>query len=93
MRIPELVLAPFVWVGMNTIFIYLLAPAAGLFNGFLEWFYWEGDREDNAADWSYDTFFCGRGDDYTHGSWDMSNPSCRRSSQQQQEQLQQQEDP
>jgi hypothetical protein len=81
-RIPELVLAPFVWVGMNTIFIYLLAPAAGLFNGFLEWFYWEGDREDNAADWSYDTFCCGRGDDYTHGSWDMSNPSCRRSSQQ-----------
>ena len=44
MRIPELVLAPFVWVGMNTIFIYLLAPAAGLFNGFLEWFYWEGDE-------------------------------------------------
>eukprot|EP01043_Picozoa_sp_COSAG02_P020518 COSAG02_NODE_1015_length_15191_cov_6.937450_13_plen_138_part_00 len=80
MRIPELVLAPFVWVGMNTIFIYLLAPSGSIFNSFLHWFYWEGDRADNPASWSYDTFFCGRGDDYTHGSWDMGNPSCQRSS-------------
>ena len=80
MRIPEVVLSPFVWVGMNTIFIYLLAPSGSLFNNFLKWFYWEGDRDDNPASWSYETFFCGRGDDYTHGSWDLSNPNCQRTS-------------
>jgi hypothetical protein len=79
-RLPELLLAPFVWVGMNTIFIYLLAPSTSLFNSFLKWFYWEGHREDNLASWSYNEFFCGRGEDHSADSWDLVNPRCDRSS-------------
>ena len=75
-RLPELVLAPFVWVGMNTIFIYLLAPSGSLFNDFLSWIYWEGDKNDNLAAWSYREFFCGRASDHTAGSWAVDDPHC-----------------
>eukprot|EP00041_Stephanoeca_diplocostata_P010751 m.172120 g.172120 ORF g.172120 m.172120 type:complete len:112 (-) comp18282_c0_seq57:2701-3036(-) len=42
-------LRPFVWVGMNTIFIYLLSPAGGLWEAFQDYFYW-GTPENNLKD-------------------------------------------
>ena len=82
-RLVDVVFAPFSWVGMNTITIYLLAPAAGLFHSLLEWFYWEGDRENNLADWAYRSAFCGaassadfQSPSAAHPGWAMHDPAC-----------------
>lgn len=54
---PTDVLRPFVWVGMNTIFVYLLSPAGGLWESMQGYVYW--DTEDsNLIDATFNHVFC-----------------------------------
>jgi heparan-alpha-glucosaminide N-acetyltransferase len=53
------VLRPFVWVGMNTIFVYLLSPASGTVESVQGYFWWK-KPENNLLDASYRNIFCGK---------------------------------
>lgn len=53
-----IVLRPLVWVGMNTIFIYLLSPANGLMEQIQDYFWWKSPENTLLAT-SYRHIFCG----------------------------------
>lgn len=59
-------LRPFVWVGMNTIFIYLMSPSGGLWEAFEHYFYWKSP-ENNLQDYAYKHIFCDTDLDDKHG--------------------------
>ena len=48
------------WVGMNTIFIYLMAPSAEVFGNMQNWLYFGGDTDNNLRDLIHDYAFCGQ---------------------------------
>jgi len=50
-------LRPLVWVGMNTIFIYLFSPAGGLWEALQGYVYWD-DPDNNLVDATYNHVFC-----------------------------------
>lgn len=53
------ILVPFVWVGMNGIFIYLMSPDSGnIFDHILQYFYWK-KTSNNLNDLTYSWAFCG----------------------------------
>eukprot|EP00039_Didymoeca_costata_P021285 m.344037 g.344037 ORF g.344037 m.344037 type:complete len:560 (-) comp23739_c0_seq1:61-1740(-) len=58
-KLVDVFLRPLVWVGMNTIFIYLMSPAGGLWEDFQDYFYWE-TPDNNLKDLAYRHLFCGR---------------------------------
>lgn len=51
------VLRPFVWVGMNTIFVYLLSPSGGLWERLQSNVYWD-TPDNNLIDATYRNVFC-----------------------------------
>jgi hypothetical protein len=54
---PTDVLRPFVWVGMNTIFIYLFSPAGDLWESIQGYVYWD-TPDNNLVHATYANVFC-----------------------------------
>lgn len=50
-------LMPLVWVGRNTIFIFLMSPAGGIFESLFQWVYW-GNPNNTVLSRSFSDLFC-----------------------------------
>lgn len=46
------------WVGLNTMFVYLMGPSGGVFFGLQNWLYFNGNREDTPRELFYKYVFC-----------------------------------
>jgi hypothetical protein len=46
------------WVGLNTMFVYLMGPSGGIFFGLQNWFYFNGNPEDTPRNLFYQYTFC-----------------------------------
>ena len=46
------------WVGLNTIFIYLLGPSGSVFGDAQRWIYFKGDTDNNVAQLVFSYVFC-----------------------------------
>jgi len=51
------VFIPFMWVGLNTFFVYIMA-AADVFDSVVEWFYYNNAGTDNLVALSFNHIFC-----------------------------------
>jgi hypothetical protein len=86
--LPDISATPLTWVGMNTLFIYLLSPSGGQFDA---QFYFNGEKKNNVPGLFYRNVFCATGEcsDFKWtpqqappstlvgcASWDQTIPGC-----------------
>jgi hypothetical protein len=54
----RVIFEPARWIGMNTIFIYLMAPSGEVFGNAQRWIYFGGDPDQNIRQLVYKHVFC-----------------------------------